>query len=75
MMRKPTDDIASWRLQQENTTKPFRQFAWRANVSFLKRMMIYKMQGKIDREESHDFLAVLDSSRILTEAGTVWIMI
>ena len=23
MMRKPTDDIANWRLQQENTSKPF----------------------------------------------------
>ena len=22
-MRKPTDDIANWRLQQENTSKPF----------------------------------------------------
>ena len=23
MMRKPTDDIANWRLQQENTSKPY----------------------------------------------------
>lgn len=23
MMRKPTNDIASWRLQQENTSKPY----------------------------------------------------